>query len=160
MAQRSGDREPYLWEEGDFKISWMRPYHLPQVMAIEQSSFPQPWSYSLFLSELSNQAATYFVAFFQGKIIGYLGLWMVWGETHITTFAIHPAYRGEGFGKKLFGYALNYAKSQGCSEVSLEVRPSNIKAQNLYHSFGFKKIGVRKRYYADGEDAWVMKKVF
>ncbi|HPT64077.1 MAG TPA: ribosomal protein S18-alanine N-acetyltransferase, partial [Candidatus Atribacteria bacterium] len=119
-----------------------------------------PWSYSLFLSELSNQAATYLVAFFQGKIIGYLGLWIVWGEAHITTFAIHPAYRGEGFGKKLFGYALDYAKSQGCSEVSLEVRSSNIKAQNLYHSFGFKKIGVRKRYYADGEDAWVMKKVF
>ncbi|HXL02510.1 MAG TPA: ribosomal protein S18-alanine N-acetyltransferase [Candidatus Atribacteria bacterium] len=160
MAQRSGDSETYLWEEGDFKISRMRPYHLPQIMAIERSSFPQPWSYSLFLSELSNRAATYFVAFFQSKIIGYLGLWTVWGEAHITTFAIHPAYRGEGFGKKLFGYALDYAKSQGCREVLLEVRSSNVKAQNLYRSFDFKRIGIRKHYYADGEDAWVMKKVF
>ncbi|HQE25183.1 MAG TPA: ribosomal protein S18-alanine N-acetyltransferase [Candidatus Atribacteria bacterium] len=160
MAQKSGDREAYLWEEGDFKISRMRPCHLPQVVAIERSSFPQPWSYSLFLSELSNRAATYWVAFFQNKVIGYLGLWMVWGEGHITTFAIHPAYRGKGFGKKLFSYVLDYARNEGCREVLLEVRPSNVKAQNLYRKFGFQVIGVRKHYYADGEDALVMKKVF
>ena len=98
--------------------------------------------------------------FFQNKVIGYLGLWMVWGEGHITTFAIHPAYRGKGFGKKLFSYALDYARNEGCREVLLEVRPSNVKAQNLYRKFGFQVIGVRKHYYADGEDALVMKKFF
>lgn len=153
-------KDKVLLENGDFQIVEMRAHHLPYVVAIERRSFPQPWSYSLFLTELSNRVASYFVALLSGKVIGYIGLWVTWEEGHITTFAIHPRYRGKGFGKKLFHYALEYARSCGCERVFLEVRVSNSRAQGLYRSFGFETVGLRPRYYMDGEDALVMRKDF
>lgn len=152
--------EKVLLDNGNFQIVEMKAHHLPYVIAIERRSFPQPWSYSLFLSELSNRVASYFVALFEGRVIGYIGLWILWEEGHITTFAIHPKYRGRGFGKRLFQYALEYARSCGCRYILLEVRTSNTRAQTLYQKFGFRVIGVRARYYADGEDALVMRKDF
>jgi len=153
-------KDKVLLENGDFQIVEMRAHHLPYVVAIERRSFPQPWSYSLFLTELSNRVASYFVALLSGKVIGYIGLWVTWEEGHITTFAIHPRYRGKGFGKKLFHYALEYARSCGCERVFLEVRVSNNRAQGLYRRFGFETVGLRPRYYMDGEDALVMRKDF
>lgn len=150
--------EEFIQEENGFKIAKMRTQHIPFIVAIERKSFSQPWSYSLFLSEISNRVASYFVALWHEKVIGYIGLWLLFEEAHITTFAIHPAYRRKGFGKRLFAYALRYAQLRGCKEVLLEVRVSNLVAQNLYREFGFLPIGRRRRYYADGEDAIVMRK--
>jgi ribosomal-protein-alanine N-acetyltransferase len=49
--------------------------------------------------------------------------------------------------------------NQGCQEVFLEVRVSNFPAQNLYRSLDFTAIGIRTKYYSDGEDAIIMKKI-
>jgi ribosomal-protein-alanine N-acetyltransferase len=143
---------------GAFTIQRMHFQHLPYVVAIEKKSFKHPWSYSLFLSELSNKIAHYFVAFLGSRVIGYVGLWIYLREAHITTFAIHPEFRRKGYGTKLLHYALEFAKSKGCKEVLLEVRVSNQVAQALYRRFGFSEIGIRKAYYSDGEDALVMRK--
>lgn len=144
--------EPYTIEK-------MKPIHLSAVLAIEKKSFPQPWSLSLFMSEFSNRLATYLVLRIKRKIIGYIGYWNLFEEAHITTFAIHPDFRRQGFGKKLIQYVLNSILNQGCHEVFLEVRISNFPAQNLYRSLGFSSIGIRKKYYSDGEDAIIMKKI-
>ncbi|MCD6156152.1 MAG: ribosomal protein S18-alanine N-acetyltransferase [Candidatus Atribacteria bacterium] len=141
-----------------FTIQKMRFQHLPYVVAIEKQSFKHPWSYSLFLSELSNKIAHYFVALLGNKLIGYIGLWIYLREAHITTFAIHPDFRGKGYGKRLLHYAFDFAKNKGCKEILLEVRTSNKVAQALYRKLGFSQIGLRKSYYSDGEDALVMKK--
>ncbi len=142
-----------------YTIEKMKPTHLSAVLAIEKKSFPQPWSFSLFMSEFSNRLATYLVLRFKGKVIGYIGYWTFLEEAHITTFAIHPDYRRQGFGRKLIQYVLNSIMNQGCHEVLLEVRVSNFPAQNLYCSLGFTSIGIRKKYYSDGEDAIIMKKI-
>jgi len=158
MVRNCSINEEFTQEENDFRIVEMRTQHIPFIVAIERKSFPQPWSYSLFLSEMSNRMASYFVALWQGKVIGYIGMWLVFEEAHITTFAIHPAHRGRGFGKRLFSYALQYALLRGCKEVLLEVRVSNLIAQKLYRDFGFQPVGRRRGYYSDGEDAILMKK--
>jgi|YNPBryunderm2012_1023409.scaffolds.fasta_scaffold00341_3 ribosomal-protein-alanine N-acetyltransferase len=158
MVQNYSVNEGFTQGEKSFQIVQMRAQHIPFIVAIERSSFPQPWSYSLFLSEISNRMASYFVALWEKKVIGYIGMWLVCEEAHITTFAIHPAYRGKGFGKRLFAYALQQARLRGCKEVLLEVRVSNVVAQNLYREFGFRPVGRRRGYYADGEDAILMKK--
>jgi ribosomal-protein-alanine N-acetyltransferase len=144
--------EPYVIEK-------MKPIHLSAVLAIEKKSFPQPWSFSLFMSEFTNRLATYLVLQIKRKVIGYIGYWYLFEEAHITTFAIHPDYRRQGLGKKFLQYALNSILNQGCQEVFLEVRVSNFPAQNLYHSLDFTAIGIRTKYYSDGEDAIIMKKI-
>jgi len=158
MVRRSFPGNSALLEEGSFRIVEMKPHHLPYVVAIERKSFSQPWSYSLFLTELSNRVASYFLGLCENRVAGYIGLWVVWEGAHVTTFAVHPHFRSRGLGKKLLQFSLDYARLKGCQEVLLEVRLSNTKAQELYRQFGFKLERVRKRYYSDGEDALVMKK--
>ncbi|HSV31893.1 MAG TPA: ribosomal protein S18-alanine N-acetyltransferase [Atribacteraceae bacterium] len=158
MVRRSSPGDPSLLEEGEFRIVEMKPHHLPYVVAIERKAFVQPWSYSLFLTELSNRVASYFIGLWDDRVAGYVGLWVVWETAHVTTFAIHPRFRQRGLGKKLLRFALDYSRLRNCREVLLEVRLSNTTAQELYRQFGFKLERVRKRYYSDGEDALVMKK--
>ncbi|MEI6157368.1 MAG: ribosomal protein S18-alanine N-acetyltransferase [Atribacterota bacterium] len=159
MAREFLKRKQPLFKEEHFQIIPMQLTHLSAVLAIEQKSFPQPWSYSLFLGELSNRVAVYFVALLDWRVIGYIGLWIILDEAHITTFAIHPSYRKQGYGKKIFRYALDYTKMKGCQEILLEVRITNVTAQELYQHFGFTPYGTRKHYYNDGEDALLMKKI-
>ena len=44
------------------------------------------------------------------------------------------------------------------NEILLEVRKSNLKAQNFYTKHGFKEIFVRPKYYKNGEDALILRK--
>ena len=46
---------------------------------------------------------------------------------------------------------------RGAVEVTLEVRASNLAAQNLYKKYAFVQVGRRKGYYTDNhEDALIM----
>jgi [ribosomal protein S18]-alanine N-acetyltransferase len=82
--------------------------------------------------------------------------WVVAGEMHLLNLAIHPAHRRRGIARALLTAALTQGRSQNVFVVWLEVRPSNAAALALYHSFGFKEVGRRPRYYHDnGEDALI-----
>ncbi|MBU0502415.1 MAG: ribosomal protein S18-alanine N-acetyltransferase [Candidatus Margulisbacteria bacterium] len=88
------------------------------------------------------------------KVVGYIGVEKIAGETHIINMAVHPDYRRKGVGKKLIETILNDS-----DVFFLEVRISNVAAQKLYEKFGFKNVGTRKKYYQDnGEDAYIMRR--
>ncbi len=90
-------------------------------------------------------------------IAGYLGLWAVIDEGHVTTVGVRRTHRGQGIGELLIIGAVEASKLLNCRSVTLEVRVSNEIAQNLYKKYGFKIVGQRKRYYSDnGEDAYIM----
>ena len=92
-----------------------------------------------------------------GRIVGYLGLWLMVDEAHIVAIATHPEYRRRGIGERLLARALELAREREARAVTLEVRVSNLPAQRLYEKFGFRRVGVRRRYYTDtGEDAIIM----
>ncbi len=136
----------------------MRVDDLPQVMHIDRQSFPSPWTREIYEQELlKNDFAHYFVIVHDDQIIGYVGLWIVYDDAQITNIAVAPPYRGKGIGEKLFSFAMMYAFQRGAQKLSLEVRPSNHVAKNMYKKFGMKEGGIRKNYYPDnGEDAIVM----
>lgn len=90
-------------------------------------------------------------------LIGYVGLWYMAGEAHIVSIAVREAYRGQGAGELLMLGAVEMALRRGCEVLTLEVRVSNEAAQRLYEKYGFKNVGLRRRYYSDnGEDAYIM----
>ncbi|HHV63680.1 MAG TPA: ribosomal protein S18-alanine N-acetyltransferase [Peptococcaceae bacterium] len=145
----------------DKKNCQIRPMTLddiPTIVAIEEASFPNPWSQASFVSELrDNYLARYYCLEVEGKIIGYMGLWIIMGEAHITNIAIWPGYRGQGWGEYLLKNVMQQMSSVGVLRITLEVRVSNTPAQNLYRKLGFKPAGIRKRYYTDNqEDAIIM----
>jgi ribosomal-protein-alanine N-acetyltransferase len=90
-------------------------------------------------------------------IAGYAGVWLAVDEAHITTIAVAPRYRGQGVGELLLSGLIDQALNLHATMLTLEVRISNIVAQNLYLKYGFRATGRRPRYYTDnGEDALIM----
>ncbi|MEW5762805.1 MAG: ribosomal protein S18-alanine N-acetyltransferase [Bacillota bacterium] len=136
----------------------MGPEHIDQVLEIEASSFPTPWPRQTFEFEvLYNELAEYVVAVEGGRVVAYGGMWLVLDEAHVTNVAVHPAYRGRHIGRALMLELIRRARARGATRMTLEVRPSNTVARNLYKSLGFVEKGVRKKYYQDNkEDAIIM----
>jgi [ribosomal protein S18]-alanine N-acetyltransferase len=90
-------------------------------------------------------------------LIGIGCLWVILEEAHITILAIDPRFQGQGLGQALLWTLLKSAHRRQLERATLEVRASNLVALSLYHKFGFKEAGRRKRYYADtGEDAAIL----
>ncbi|MGD2144226.1 MAG: ribosomal protein S18-alanine N-acetyltransferase [Anaerolineae bacterium] len=154
---------------------------VPVVTAIDRLSFPTPWPSAAFHHELRRDRAYYYVLLRPrqkevsssnrnwggwlrrhldpakgSRIVGYVGFRLRDGEGHITTIAVHPAWRGRGFGALLLTAALDEMLQHGVDAVTLETRPTNKVAHQLYHQYGFKVERRRRGYYRDGEDAWVM----
>ncbi|HKB25665.1 MAG TPA: ribosomal protein S18-alanine N-acetyltransferase [Methylomirabilota bacterium] len=136
----------------------MGPEDLDEVLAIERASFSMPWSRGAFLYEMQqNRVARCWVMREDGRVIGYLCLWEIADELHITNIAVHPTRRRQGVGRVLLQGVLEDARERRLRLVVLEVRPSNTEARTLYEGFGFRVIGRRRGYYYDtGEDALVM----
>jgi ribosomal-protein-alanine N-acetyltransferase len=131
------------------------------IWDIERLSFPAPWSLWCFLSELGNPNSHILVAGppqpQSWETRGYIVYWVVAQEMHIMNLAVHPQYRRQGVARALLEESLSRARALGAAVAWLEVRPSNQPAQALYESFGFQKVGMRPRYYADNqEDALLM----
>ncbi len=137
-------------------IEPMREEHLPEVMRIERRVFQPGWSEEAFRRDLRNPAALYLILRMDGKIVGYAGGWFIVDEFHITNIAVEPEYQQQGFGRRLLHRLLATARERGMRRATLEVRANNTPAQNLYKKFGFRPVGIRKRYYDDGEDALIM----
>jgi ribosomal-protein-alanine N-acetyltransferase len=127
------------------------------VFEVEKNCFEHYWSKGEFEKEMKNDVARYLVADIDGKIVGYVGIWFVAGEGHITNVAVHSDYRGQKIGDILIKHLVKICKDNNIFAMTLEVRVSNIVAQNLYKKYGFKLAGIRKEYYSDNkEDAMIM----
>ena len=136
----------------------MRVEDLDEVLEIERASFSMPWSRGAFTYEIQrNRVARCWVTREDDRVAGYLCLWEVADEVHITNVAVHPAYRRRGIAREMLAAVLDDAVRRSLSVVGLEVRPTNVEARTLYESFGFRVVGRRRGYYYDtGEDALIM----
>jgi [ribosomal protein S18]-alanine N-acetyltransferase len=139
-------------------IEAMRLEDLDAVQRIEEASFSTPWPPNAYRSELmTNRLASYLVARAGDTIVAYGGMWLMVDEAHITTFAVHPAWRRQKLGERLLLAFLDLARDRHAREATLEVRLSNVAARRLYEKYGFRPVGLRPRYYSDNnEDALIM----
>ena len=142
------------------QIVKMEPHHINDILEVERECFSDPWSEAMFLEEISGKFAHYYVAVVDGKAIGYMGMWALSGEGHITNVAISKTHRKNGYAKALIAHFTEIAQKENLEFMTLEVRASNTPAINLYESFGFVQVGVRKKYYENTEDALLMTKFF
>jgi ribosomal-protein-alanine N-acetyltransferase len=131
---------------------------LDQVLAIERTSFPTPWTRENFEFEIrSNPFARNFVVRAGTEVVAYACVWVIGDELKINDVAVAAARRGRGLGSELLRQILERGRAEGCVEAELEVRPSNLHARRLYEAHGFREARRRKGYYQDTrEDAIVM----
>jgi ribosomal-protein-alanine N-acetyltransferase len=153
LDPRSADRPEGL------AISRMTNVDIRVVMRIEALSFTTSWPTSAFQSELNdNKLAHYFVGrIARGDIVVYGGIWAILEDSHVTTIAVHPDWRGKRYGEEMLVHLLHEAIERGASWITLEARESNTVAQTLYRKYGFTTVSTRRAYYSDnGENAVVM----
>tara|TARA_Y100000768_G_scaffold189995_1_gene142308 strand:+ start:726 stop:1259 length:534 start_codon:yes stop_codon:yes gene_type:complete len=132
---------------------------LTELCALDQDSFPEPWSRSLWKQEISRSNRIYLGAFKGTELIGFIGGLLAHTDFHITTVATKKPHRCSGVGSLLLLRMLKEVDDlcAGIETITLEVRASNKPAQGLYRKFGFAPVGLRRGYYqADNEDAIVM----
>jgi ribosomal-protein-alanine N-acetyltransferase len=141
----------------------MQKSDIEPVFEIEIRNYPIPWNKELFLDCLKTGYHC-IVLKKLNTIIGYSILMTAYDESHLLNMCVDNPQQGKGYGRKMLKYLENICLYSHSKIFLLEVRESNLGAQNLYKSFGFKQIGVRKNYYRclnGHENALVMtKKVF
>lgn len=139
----------------------MEKSHVNYVYEINQENFRTPWSLESITNELNNPLAKYIVAedLSTKRVVGFVGVWIIAGEGDITNIAVDSKYRKLGIGYNLLSELIKLCIRLNCDYLNLEVRVSNIAAQNLYSKLGFINKGVRRKYYIDNnEDAVIMGK--
>ena len=142
----------------DVRIVPMTSTDLAWVAKVERESFDDPWSRSLFESELEDREQNYpRIALHHGERAGYMISWFVADEVHLGNIAVAPEWRGHGIANALLDDLIREGKVRGSSYIVLEVRESNDAAIRLYERYGFDVMAVRRGYYQNnGEDALIM----
>ena len=149
-------------EESFNGIRPMQQADLDEVIVIEETVYPFPWTRGIFHDCLLVGYSCW-VYQQQQDVVGYIVMSIAAGEAHILTLAVHPEFQGQGIAKHIIDHALENSREKGAGTIYLEVRPSNSRAIDVYQKAGFNEIGVRKGYYPDEngrEDALVMALTF
>lgn len=140
-----------------FKIERMKNDDLQEVLQIERMSFIDPWALDAFTSELTNPFSRPIVAKSKdGTIVGYAIYWIAGPEVHLLNIAVKPQYRRRGIGCLLMKHIVEESRKGDAKMIFLEVRVSNHVAKSFYTKWGFQKVGLRRRYYSNGEDAEIL----
>ena len=121
-----------------------------------ETNFDDFWNYNIFKQELENPNSQYFVALLNEEIVGFAGIWTAVDDIHITNIVTRKDLRKQGIAKKLLEHLLLVSKQKNLSSLTLEVNEKNVPAIKLYEKYHFQKIGQRKNYYKQNENAIIM----
>ncbi len=150
-----------IWDLARLIYEPMQQSDLEEVLALEESVYPHPWSMANFVDSLNSQYEAWVLRDRDGYLLGYFLLMAVVDEAHLLNVAVSAEKQGQGLGRFLLNQSVACARGLGMESVLLEVRPSNARALHIYERYGFKQIGRRKGYYPTAnqqrEDAIVMR---
>lgn len=141
------------------KLRPMQAEDLDAVADLESHISPGPWTRGIFRDCIQAGYDVWVLEEDSGSLLAFGVLSTGAAEAHILNLGVTPARRRLGYGRKMLTHLLQRARQLGAERAFLEVRVSNVGAQQLYRSAGFHEIGVRLNYYrnADGrEDALVL----
>ena len=148
--------------------AWFEPMTfswLPEVLQVEQSAYPQPWSEVNFLDSLQAgyQAQMLMAGSAENpELLGYFVAMKGVDEVHLLNITVAPAHQRQGWSRVMLDGLGIWARGQGAQWLWLEVRLGNARARGIYEAHGFRQVGTRPRYYPpsaaipQGEDAIVM----
>lgn len=118
-----------LMSEGDIK----------QVAAIEKEIFSLPWSEKSFLDSLKNENTVYIVAEIKDEIVAYCGAYISFEEADISNVAVKENFRRKNVAENMLNKLFYECGKKGVSDITLEVRETNVPAISLYEKLGFEE---------------------
>ena len=136
----------------------MTPENLELIKDTLYSEYDNFWSYNILKNELLNDKTTYIVAKENHQIVGFAGIMTCLDEATLNNIVVKKSCRGRGIGGELLDSIIELCGDLNMKSLTLEVDSSNTPAINLYKKFGFKNLGIRKKYYNHTSDAIIMTK--
>lgn len=138
------------------EIMQMTLSDLDNISSTLQTCFDDFWSYNILKSELENPNSKYIVAKMEETIIGFAGIIDTLDQMEITNIVVRKDMRNKGIGNILLNKLIQLSKGNQKNTIFLEVNSNNLNAIKLYEKNGFKKVGLRKKYYNNTDDAILM----
>lgn len=146
-------------KRSDIFLQPMAEAHVLQVALIERQCFSLPWTEACIAKELTNPLSLWLIAADGDTVVGYIGSQTVLGEADIMNIAVAPGYRRQGIAEELLRELEERLRKDGVYSLTLEVRPSNDAAIELYRKLGYLEVGRRPGYYhRPKEDALILRK--
>ena len=131
------------------------------ILPLENELYHKPWQKKDYEYELNDNPFAYYLKLVNKdnqEIMGFIGFWIKFEQAEITKVSIAKKYQGYKLSKLLMADAEQRIRLAECENITLEVRVSNVVAINLYKSCGLNIVATRKKYYENGEDAYLMLK--
>lgn len=123
-----------------------------ELMELEKLCFAYHWTVEQFRLGLERKAFVTLGGREGDQLVGYIAFSLIEDEMEILNLAVHPDFRRRGLGDNLLSEAFCVCRERNIAKSFLDVKASNIAAITLYEKFGYKKIGVRKKYYPDTKE--------
>lgn len=144
----------------NLELSEMTLLDLENLQDILSTDFDDFWSANILKSELQNPYSKYIVAKLNNIIVGFGGIWKAVDDIHVTNIVVKKDYRNKHIGSIILSKLIEISKLENnIKELTLEVNSNNIPAIKLYEKFNFKKVGLRKKYYNNIDDAIIYTKI-
>lgn len=138
------------------KIMTMKISDLEEIKDNLQKDFDDFWNYQIFKEELANNNSSYLVLRYNNEIVCLGGIKKIVDEADIMDIVTKKNMRNMGFAKLILNELINISKENNCNIITLEVNENNFPAIHLYELFNFKKVGLRKKYYRNNDNAILM----
>ena len=142
--------------EEKIKILPMTEADIEEISPNFQTEFDEFWNINNLKNDFQNPNSTYFVAKLDNEIVGFAGFLNICDEANIMNIVTKINKRHLGIGSKLLSQLIASAHEQNCKSITLEVNEHNAPAIHLYEKFNFKRIGLRKKYYNNKDNAIIM----
>lgn len=142
----------------EYHVRWMIRRDMPEVLQVEQGSFPHPWSEEDFLKCLRTRNIIGMVAEEGEIVLGFMVYELHKTKLHILNFAVHPDHRGKGVARSMIRKLMSKLSSHRRVQLTLDIRESNLAGQLFLRKHDFKAVKpILRGYYEDtGEDAYTM----
>ena len=139
-------------------IEKMNLNHLENIKDTLYSEFDNFWTISTLKNELENSNTYYIIAKIDEEIVGFGGLNQILDEMQLNYIVTKKNKRNLGIASKILDNLISFANTKNITSITLEVNEKNLIAIKLYEKFGFKQIGLRKKYYNNIDNAILMQK--
>lgn len=134
------------------------PSDAEALAAIHAACFAKAWPAASLRTLIADPAGVGFVArYAQISLAGFVLGRIAADEAEILTLAVSPAHRRQGVASALCAHLLTALSARGAAALFLEVSKTETPALALYAGLGFRRVGLRPRYYEDGATAILMR---
>lgn len=138
-------------------IRWMIRRDMTEVVDIETQSFEFPWLEDDFIRCLRQRNCIGMVSEYAEQVVGFMIYELHRNRLHILNFAVHPEFRRLMVGTQMVKKLIAKLSLQRRNRIMLEIRETNVGAQQFFQNLGFRAISLLREFYEDTpEDAYLM----